>query len=571
MWIFKDMKIFKKLILAFILVSILTTITGVIGLTYLSIVEDNLDSIYKMNLNGTNELTELKANLMVTRLDMVNLKDKNNKNNMDDLIKEINNLKEKNNEIINKYSNTIVKEKDNGIFNSVNIEFGKYSNEKNQFIDAVKQEDYDKAYIYFNKASNSTNIILKDINREIDYNTKLAKVNYDSSKIEYRNAIIISRIVIIISVITSVILGLIMAKHINTPLKKIKDLADRLAEFDFSTSIELTRGDEFGKVGKSLNKAQRNVSDLIKVIMSDSDKMSTASEELSAISEELSSKSNDIDASVNTIVSGIQCSSASSEEVGASIGEMNTNINELAEKAMNGSNNSNNSKNKANKVSKYVEEAIIGSRELYMEKEEKILRAIEKGKVVEDIKIMADTIASIAEQTNLLALNAAIEAARAGEAGKGFSVVAEEVKELAEQSSESVAGINDTILKVQEAFNNISLNSNEILKFMKENLSKQFDVFKDMRKSYYGDANFISNMSEEIATMTEELAGAVGQVSDASENMVETQKKSYEYAEEIKSSIGGVAEATEQVALTAQNQAELAQKLNEVVFKFKIS
>ncbi|URZ15904.1 methyl-accepting chemotaxis protein [Clostridium felsineum] len=571
MWIFKDMKIFKKLILAFILVSILTTITGVIGLTYLSIVEDNLDSIYKMNLNGTNELTELKANLMVTRLDMVNLKDKNNKNNMDDLIKEINNLKEKNNEIINKCSNAIVKEKDNGIFNSVNIEFGKYSNEKNQFIDAVKQEDYDKAYIYFNKASNSTNIILKDINREIDYNTKLAKVNYDSSKIEYRNAIIISRIVIIISVITSVILGLIMAKHINTPLKKIKDLADRLAEFDFSTSIELTRGDEFGKVGKSLNKAQRNVSDLIKVIMSDSDKMSTASEELSAISEELSSKSNDIDASVNTIVSGIQCSSASSEEVGASIEEMNTNINELAEKAMNGSNNSNNSKNKANKVSKYVEEAIIGSRELYMEKEEKILEAIEKGKVVEDIKIMADTIASIAEQTNLLALNAAIEAARAGEAGKGFSVVAEEVKELAEQSSESVAGINDTILKVQEAFNNISLNSNEILKFMKENLSKQFDVFQDMRKSYYGDANFISNMSEEIAAMTEQLAGAVGQVSDASENMVETQKKSYEYAAEIKSSIGGVAEATEQVALTAQNQAELAQKLNEVVFKFKIS
>ena len=68
-------------------------------------------------------------------------------------------------------------------------------------------------------------------------------------------------------------------------------------------------------------------------------------------------------------------------------------------------------------------------------------RLLKNGKVVDNIKIMADTIGSIAEQTNLLALNAAIEAARAGEQGKGFAVVAEEVRKLAEQSSQAVTGI----------------------------------------------------------------------------------------------------------------------------------
>ena len=85
--------------------------------------------------------------------------------------------------------------------------------------------------------------------------------------------------------------------------------------------------------------------------------------------------------------------------------------------------------------------------------------------VVENIKVMADTIASISEETNLLALNAAIEAARAGEQGKCFAVVAEEIKKLAEQSSQAVVGIQDTIIKVQEALKNLSDNSKEVLTY----------------------------------------------------------------------------------------------------------
>ena len=121
----------------------------------------------------------------------------------------------------------------------------------------------------------------------------------------------------------------------------------------------------------------------------------------------------------------------------------------LSNKALEGSNIASNSKERAIEVKNNGIISIEETRKLYNEKKKKGLRAIEDGKIVENIKVMADTISSISEQTNMLALNAAIEAARAGEQGKGFAVVAEEVRKLAEQSSLAVPNIQDTIVKVQ--------------------------------------------------------------------------------------------------------------------------
>ena len=77
-------------------------------------------------------------------------------------------------------------------------------------------------------------------------------------------------------------------------------------------------------------------------------------------------------------------------------------------------------------------------------------------------------------------------------------------------------------------------------------------------------------MSDEIATMSEEITATVGQVSEAVQNMALSSQKASEEADTIKESMNETTKAIEQVVLTAQSQAELAQKINEIVHKFKI-
>lgn len=388
------------------------------------------------------------------------------------------------------------------------------------------------------------------------------------------NLIKIISIFIVIGIILVAAVSFYFGNIISRPLIRITEIIKKSSKFDLTEDKDyeylLKRKDEIGELAGAFMIMKNQFVMLIKQMSKNSKNMSSMSEELGDVTNKLSVKTEEIDNAITRISSEIEDSSASSEEISASVEEVDSSINVLSDRAVDSSNNASNSKQKAIEVKNNGKAAVEKTKELYDEKRSKALKAIEAGKVVKNIEVMAETISQISEQTNLLALNAAIEAARAGENGKGFAVVAEEVRKLAQESSDAISSIKDTIKKVQDAFKNLSDNENDVLNFIHDSVYPQLNYMEDIGDVYYEDSQGVSKMSEEIAAMTEELTATVGQVSEAVQNAAVSSQKSAENTETIKSSIDETTDAVKKVAAAANKQKELANELEAMVSKFKI-
>ncbi len=569
-----NLKVRSKILLFSIVMIFLSILLGGIGCYYNSKANEGMKLIYKDKsyamrylLDNRNQARAIEADIYNIFINVGNPEDQNL------LLKDIEDRKKIFDDNLKNYKNGKRDSVEINLITELEGNLSKYREVRDEAIKLALEGNQKEAIEKYNEIKKVVNDFHQNLKDLGAYAERNADELYEQNDNNYQTSIKIYRRILIFSVLAGIILSVIISRTIAKPLNTVVEYIKCLSKKDFSGEINesfLKRKDEIGILANAINIMQKDVGDVIKRIVEGSQSISATSEEFLVTVKDLALKSEDIQRAVSNISDDVQGTSKSSEQISASIQEVDSSINLLASKAMEGSNNAYESKERAKHIQRKGQLYIEDTRKVYDEKKKKGLKVLEDGKVVGQIKVMADTIAEISKETNLLALNAAIEAARAGEQGKGFTVVSEEVRKLAEESSQAAANIQDTITEVQKAFNNLSDNSRDVLNFIRNNVDLQFEVMKTTGDQYYNDAEFVNNMSNGIASMSQELTATMAQINEAVQSTAGIAQKSSESVEIIKESVDETIKAISQISLTAQEQAEMAEKLSEIAQKFKV-
>lgn len=251
---------------------------------------------------------------------------------------------------------------------------------------------------------------------------------------------------------------------------------------------------------------------------------------------------------------------ASMEEVSATTGEINRSTERTAETIRGIAQNSEKgyiyAKECQERAQRSEQEALQGksSTNTMVENLRQAMQSsIENSKKSEDIAGLTTDILGIAEQTNLLALNASIEAARAGEAGKGFSVVAEEIRKLAERSRETANNIQQISYIVIKAVEQLASDSGEMLHFLNKTVLEDYDKFADITQYYREDAIYLGEMLQEFSEKTGNLK----------ENIDVLEEGMNEIANAVEESTKGITNVADSTTQLVSNLAMIEEEVTD--------
>jgi len=191
------------------------------------------------------------------------------------------------------------------------------------------------------------------------------------------------------------------------------------------------------------------------------------------------------------------------------------------------------------------------------------------GSKSEQIGGIVSTITTIAEQTNLLALNAAIEAARAGEQGRGFAVVAEEVRKLAEESSQAAASISTLIGEIQ----NETKRAVEVVELGGQRTDEGAATVEQAREAFDVINEHVQEMSgrvSQIAAAAQQLSATSSQVGEEVASVAAVAEQTSAATQQVSASTEQTSASTEQIAASAQTLAATADELRTLVGRFSL-
>ncbi len=379
-----------------------------------------------------------------------------------------------------------------------------------------------------------------------------------------------------VSVVVCVLIYFIVRKTVIVPTKsagkQITDIIEKIesGKGDLTDRITVKSKDEIGQLVGGFNEFIGKLQMLMQVVKEQSEKMLVSSNNVythvsqsneNAVS--VSAAMQQMSASMEEVSATIEQLAAGGDKILAQLGEVNERVGEGAQLVETIRENSRamyretvNSKEKA-----------IG---IIEEIREELETSVEDSKSVDKIRELTEDILGIAGQTNLLALNASIEAARAGEAGKGFAVVAEQIRVLADSSKNTANNIQEISGIVMNAVQKLSGNAESMLKFVDEEVIKDYDGFVDIVKQYQNDAESVNNILTEFVNSASSVNEVMQTMNQGLNDISITVDESAKGVTEVADSTSDLVNAMSLIKEETEVSQDISKALSAEVGRFEV-
>jgi methyl-accepting chemotaxis protein len=490
-----NLKISVKLLSAFIIVALIATTIGVVGVVEIKKLDDNGTKMYEKITMPIGDLGDMSTAFQRIRINVRDLVEADNAADKQASLETIKKLRADISEKSVAFEKTILTDEGKKLFE----EFKKAREGYAAILDRVTplamiDKDAEALAILKSDGKKAAFIEQDALDKLQDAKAKQGKLTdaeNDSVAKSARNLMIGFTVVGLIVAIT---FGIFISRIISAPLRQGVVFAQAVAAGDLTQTVALDQKDEIGQLALALNQMVAKLSSIVNEVMTASDNVASGSQELSATAQQMSQ--------------GATEQAASAEEVSSSMEEMASSIRQNTDNAMQTEKISIKSATDAREGGKAVNETVVAMKEIAT-----------KISIIEEI----------ARQTNLLALNAAIEAARAGEHGKGFAVVASEVRKLAERSQAAageISGLSSRSVAVAEQ-------AGDMLNKMVPDIQRTAELVQEITASSKEQDAGAGQINKAI----QQLDQVIQQNASASEEMASTSEELSSQAEQLQHSI----------------------------------
>lgn len=362
----------------------------------------------------------------------------------------------------------------------------------------------------------------------------------------------------ILFLIVSLFIVYIIAERLSRRIKYASKFLNVLSTGDFTNTIDgkyLIHKDEIGQMANSMNTMQNSIKSMLKISKDTSLEVDKGSNDLSNISQEMAYSSSTVSNSIQEVASGINAQANDLMEItyilntfSDRLEQIVSNINEVDKNTL----TMNNLATESGDNMRLLMEAVNDISEAFKNLSSRITTFNTN---IKEVYSITNIINSIADQTNLLALNASIEAARAGEAGRGFTVVANEVRELAEQTKTSSEHITKLVTEISQNVDTISEDTNN----MGSELSSQVNIINETINSFGKIIEVIKAIMPQIQTTNTEVV----EVKNEKDSILMKVESVSAIAEEISASSEEITAATGEMTNLSTKVANTSMGLND--------